>query len=56
MKEEKLEQLRTVFKNVIKQALRDSPKVWGIYSSPNNYAEEIANNLVYEVKIRINNK
>ena len=56
MQEEKLEQLRVVFRNVIKQAIKDAPNVWNLYSSPNSYVEKISNQLVCEVKNRINNK
>ena len=56
MEKEKLEQLRVIFRNVIKKTIKDVPNVWNICSSPNSYAEETANQLVYEVKTRINNK
>ena len=48
MKEEKLEQLRIVFKRLMENFIDDH--------EPNDELEEFVNQLVYEVKIRINNK
>jgi len=57
LKKEKLEQLRKVFKTKIKEiiVLIESP---GFFTNEEkkDYISEIADNFVYEVKIRINNK
>ena len=53
MKEEKLKQLKKVFKNKIEQYF----VTLGYYSQKRNFtADDLAKDLVYEVKIRINNK
>ena len=48
MQEEKLEQLRKVFKREMENFIDDH--------EPNDELEEFVDRLVYEVKIRINNK
>ena len=48
MEEEKLEQLRRVFKRLMENFIDDH--------EPNNELEEFVEQLVYEVKIRIDNK
>ena len=58
MKEERLEQLRKVFKTAIEETIGDVKKGMNVDSKDviNTYAKAISNRLVYEVKIRINNK
>lgn len=59
MKEEKLEQLRKIFIKAVKGILNDvheSLMNFEITDNVKNYAESIADKLVYEIKIRINNK
>ena len=57
MKEEKLEQLREIFKTKVKGMINllESP---GFFTKgeTKDYINDMANELVYEVKIRINNK
>ena len=58
MKEEKLEQLRKVFRTKVEAMVEE---VTDLIECDNEeevsgYAEKIANQLVYEVKIRINDK
>ena len=55
MKKEKLEQLRVVFKRMIKNFL-NSPDDKDSFNTENDDIETLANNMVLEVKIRINNK
>ena len=55
MQEEKLEQLRKVFEITIKEII-SNVKLRHAYFESNDYIQRIVNNLVYEVKIRINNK
>lgn len=55
MKEEKLKQLRTIFRKMIRNVIFDS-KALDIKKARENYINTIANQLVYEVKFRINNK
>jgi len=55
MKEEKLEQLKTVFRLVIKDVISKA-KLKQAYFETDDYIQKIADNLVYEVKIRINDK
>jgi len=53
LKEEKLEQLRKVFKSKIEQYFI----TLGYYSQKRNFtADDLMKELIYEVKIRINNK
>ena len=52
MKEEKLEQLRKVFKTKIQDVIRNAKKRQ-LYFDNDPYIQNIADNLVYEVKIRI---
>ena len=55
LKEEKLEQLRKVFKRMIKNFL-NSPDDKDSFNTEDDDIKILANNLVLEVKIRINNK
>ena len=55
MKEEKLKQLRVVFKRMIKNFL-NSPDDKDSFNTKNDDIETLANNMVLEVKIRISNK
>jgi len=58
LKEEKLEQLRVVFKESISKSISDL-KYLNIVDEDfdiENYSKKIANQLVYEVQIRINSK
>lgn len=55
MKEEKLEQLRKVFRTAIEGVIRNT-KIRQEYFESGGYIQGIVDNLVYEVKIRINNK
>lgn len=53
MKEERLKQLRKAFKSKIEQYFT----ALGYYSQKRNFtADDLAKDLVYEIKIRINNK
>jgi hypothetical protein len=57
VKEEKLEQLRKVFKTTIEQVIEDVEN--GFYAkrySKEKYIKNTINKLIYEIKIRINNK
>ena len=54
-KEEKLEQLRKIFKTKIKEIIH-LVNLRQEYFTTNDYIQKIADDLVYEVKIRINNK
>lgn len=59
MKEEKLEQLRTIFKDEVKQIIANVKNMNVYFDSKKNleeYSMNKAEGLVYEVKIRINNK
>ena len=59
MKEEKLEQLKTIFKDEIKNIIDNVKNMNTYFDSETNlkeYAANKADQLVYEVKIRINNK
>ncbi|MBA7528576.1 hypothetical protein ES705_20763 [subsurface metagenome] len=56
MKEEKLKQLRVVFKRMLKNFLNSEHDDEDYYKSQDDYIETLANNLVLEVKIRIPNK
>ena len=59
MKEEKLEQLRIVFKRMIKNymnAYKDDEDYREYFRTEDDDIKTLANNLVYEVKIRIPNK
>jgi hypothetical protein len=59
LKEEKLEQLRTVFSKATRDIIRSVKSGYVDFDSEHpteQYVKKIANNLVYEVKIRINNK
>lgn len=59
MKEEKLEQLRKIFSEAIKDIIRSVRSGYVDFDSEyptEQYVKKIANNLAYEVKIRINNK
>jgi hypothetical protein len=55
MVEEKLEALRKVFYTVINDVISKA-KTRQIYFESEDYLKKIVNNLVYEVKIRINNE
>jgi len=55
LKEEKLEQLKTVFKPMIKDII-EKAKLRQPYFETDEQIQKIADSLVYEVKIRINNK
>ena len=55
MQEERLEQLRKVFKTTIKDVISKA-KLSQAYFESDDYIKRIVDNLVYEVKIRINNK
>ena len=59
MQEEKLEQLRKIFKKTVEGIIGDI-KGYSLFDTSSatvdGYSESIANKLVYEVKIRINNK
>jgi len=55
LKEEKLEQLRKVFKPKIKDVISKA-KLRQVYFETDDYIQKIADSFVYEVKIRINNK
>jgi len=52
MEKEKLEQLREIFKKVIKIIINDAKKNQAYFTS-DAYIQGVINNLVYEVKIRI---
>jgi len=52
VKEEKLEQLRIIFKRMIKNFLNSNPDDEDYYRTQDDDIEVLANNLVYEVKIR----
>jgi len=54
LKEEKLKQLRKVFEITIKNMLDEISK--SAFSLEENIMEKNINKLLYEVKIRINNK
>jgi len=59
LKEERLEQLKKIFIKAVKGVLDDVHENlmnFEITDNVKNYAESIANKLVYEVRIRINNK
>ena len=56
VKEEKLEQLRTVFKRMIKNFLNSRPDDEDYYNTEDDDIKTLANNLVTEVKIRIPDK
>lgn len=55
LKEERLEQLEKVFKTVIKDVISNTKK-GQTYFETDAYLQKIVDHLVYEVKIRINNK
>lgn len=55
MKKEKLKQLRIVFERMIKNFLNSKPDDEDYYNTEDDDIKTLANNLVYEVKIRINN-
>ena len=58
MKEERLEQLRKIFSEAIKDIIRSVRSGYVDFDSEyptEQYVKRIASNLVYEVKIRINN-
>ena len=59
MKEEKLEQLKTIFKDEIKNIINNAKNMNTYFDNKMNleeYAMNKADQLVYEVKIRINSK
>lgn len=56
MKEEKLEQLRTVFKKIIEEVVEDAKSGYCGGSHEEQYIKKTIQQLSYEVKIRINNK
>jgi len=55
LKEERLEQLEKVFKTVIKDVI-SKVKIRQAYFETDAYLQKIVDHLVYEVKIRIDNK
>jgi hypothetical protein len=55
LKEEKLEQLEKVFKTIIKDVISNTKKGQE-YFETDAYIQRIVDSLIYEVKIRINNK
>lgn len=55
MKEEKLEQLEKVFKTTLKDVI-SKVKTRQAYFESEDYLQRIVNGLIFEVKIRINNK
>jgi len=55
LKEKKLEQLRTIFKAMVKDIIKKA-KLGQAYFETDEYIQKIVDSLVYEVKIRINNK
>jgi hypothetical protein len=55
LKEERLEQLEKVFKTIIKDVISKA-KIRQAYFETDAYLKKIVDHLVYEVKIRINNK
>ena len=55
LKEERLEQLKVVFKTKIKDIL-EKARLRQTFFETDDYIQKIANGFVYEVKIRINNK
>jgi len=56
LKEEKLKQLRIVFKQMIRNFLNSKHDAEEYYNTEDDDIRVLANNLVLEVKIRINNK
>ena len=55
MKEEKLKQLKVVFKTMIKNVISKA-KLRQEYFETDDQIQKIVDSLIYEVKIRINNK
>ena len=55
LKEEKLKQLKIVFKSRIKDIISKA-HLQQSYFETDDYIQKIADEFVYEVKIRINNK
>jgi hypothetical protein len=55
LKEERLEQLEKVFKTVIKDVISKA-KIRQVYFETDVYIQKIVDHLIYEVKIRIDNK
>jgi len=55
LKEEKLEQLKVIFKSKIKDVIKKA-KLRQEYFETDDQIQKIADSLAYEVKIRINNK
>lgn len=56
MHKEKLDQLRKVFKTIIEEVVKDVEDGYCAGSFKEEYIKKYYNRLVYEVKIRINNK
>ena len=59
MKEEKLEQLKKIFRGEVENIIENVKNMTAYFDSETNLKEYAANKsdqLVYEVKIRINNK
>jgi len=56
LKEEKLKQLRIVFKQMIRNFLNSKHDAEEYYNTEDDDIKTLANNMVLEVKIRINNK
>ena len=59
MKEERLEQLKMIFKDEVENIIENVKNMTAYFDSEINlkeYAANKSNQLVYEVKIRINNK
>jgi len=55
LKEEKLEQLKVIFKSKIKDVIKKA-KLRQEYFETDDQIQKIVDGFVYEVKIRINNK
>jgi len=55
LKKERLEQLEKVFKTTIKDVISKA-KTRQAYFESEDYLQRIVNDLIFEVKIRINNK
>jgi len=56
VKEEKLKQLKRVFKRMIKNFLNSNPDDEDYYRTQDDDIEVLANNLVLEVKIRMTDR
>ena len=56
MKEEKLRQLKTVFKTILKEMIKEVNEEDVLIEDYPSMSKSYADKLLYEVKIRINNK